>query len=306
LNRNYTVHEALRILRDHHITGSLQMVVRWIREGKLVGTRSENRKEGYLIDEDDLYEFITDRAPGLVQILKVHEEYLDNIVFDVTSPPPLMGKMKPKVQVESIKYNETQEEILNLNKKLIQIETDLLEKVDQLKSHQELIERNSSEGILELKQLIEQMNKKTTKPKKLDDGKQEDFFPNDEIKGDNVLSSQYLSLHYFLEEAGKYVPPEKKEDTSTKELLKDLHQYLLKNGRLKKIFFTPQMRKRKHAEVDFKNLLVKKVPEYLDDNPNKTIQSNEKGSDIADQSDKLAFKEQNPFTKHFNKQPSKF
>ncbi len=40
------------------------MVTRWIRYGKLRGTRTENRKDGYLIEEDDLYEFNDRRNPG--------------------------------------------------------------------------------------------------------------------------------------------------------------------------------------------------------------------------------------------------
>jgi hypothetical protein len=45
----YDVSSTLDMLKQYYITGSKQMITRWIREGKIKGTRSENRKEGWVI-----------------------------------------------------------------------------------------------------------------------------------------------------------------------------------------------------------------------------------------------------------------
>ena len=58
-----TVNEAFEILKTEKITNSAQMVRRWLRQGKLKGHRSENRKDGWRIDEKELKQFIAARAP---------------------------------------------------------------------------------------------------------------------------------------------------------------------------------------------------------------------------------------------------
>lgn len=52
-----TIQEALKILEEHNITSSLQMLRRWIRQGKIVASLP-SRKEGYRIDETSLNLFI--------------------------------------------------------------------------------------------------------------------------------------------------------------------------------------------------------------------------------------------------------
>ncbi|WP_044748908.1 hypothetical protein [Bacillus alveayuensis] len=74
----YNVHQALKILQQYYITDSIQMVTRWIREGKIKAERSENRKEGYKIRHEDLFEFIEELRPGLPEIMAVHEWYVEN------------------------------------------------------------------------------------------------------------------------------------------------------------------------------------------------------------------------------------
>ena len=53
-----TVKDACGILNDHHIGCSEQMLRRWLRQGRLIGTRSENRKEGWKICLRDLHQFM--------------------------------------------------------------------------------------------------------------------------------------------------------------------------------------------------------------------------------------------------------
>jgi len=52
-----TIQEALAILQDNHITNSVQMLRRWIRQGKIKATM-HSRKEGYLIDLTSLNAFV--------------------------------------------------------------------------------------------------------------------------------------------------------------------------------------------------------------------------------------------------------
>ncbi len=58
-----TVQEALELLKNEGITESDQVVRRWLREGKLKGVRSTNRKEGWRVDLNHLKQFINERKP---------------------------------------------------------------------------------------------------------------------------------------------------------------------------------------------------------------------------------------------------
>lgn len=67
------VYEVLDILKKYYITESEQMVTRWIREDKIKATRTDNRKEGWEINESDLYAFIDNLRPGLQQTYQENE-----------------------------------------------------------------------------------------------------------------------------------------------------------------------------------------------------------------------------------------
>ena len=57
----YTVQEMIRYLRDHRdyqIEESEQMIRRYLRQGKIQGIRSSNRKEGWRIPEDEVYRYL--------------------------------------------------------------------------------------------------------------------------------------------------------------------------------------------------------------------------------------------------------
>lgn len=74
MGRYINVHEALKILNVHYVTDSIQMVTRWIREGRILAERSENRKEGWRILEEDVYEFANEVNPGIVQLLGYYND----------------------------------------------------------------------------------------------------------------------------------------------------------------------------------------------------------------------------------------
>lgn len=77
--KHYNVHEALKILQQYYITECIQMVTRWIRERKIIAERSHNKKDGWKIHEDDLFEFIEDKRPGLRQVMAVYAEYINSL-----------------------------------------------------------------------------------------------------------------------------------------------------------------------------------------------------------------------------------
>jgi hypothetical protein len=56
-----TVEEAFHILQREGITHSIQMVRRWLRDGKIMGIRTPNRKEGWHIPKHELDVFIESR-----------------------------------------------------------------------------------------------------------------------------------------------------------------------------------------------------------------------------------------------------
>jgi hypothetical protein len=121
VGNQYNVYEALRVLQEHFITSSIQMVARWIREGKLLGSRTENRKDGYLIDEDDLYRFIEERKPGMILHIENEKEKVENT--------PLPEKAQSK---KVYSYKDIITERLAKQEKSIQL---IMEKIDTL-SHE--------------------------------------------------------------------------------------------------------------------------------------------------------------------------
>jgi hypothetical protein len=66
-----TVQEAFHILQQEDITHSIQMVRRWLREGKIKGISTPNRKEGWHIPKYALNVFIESREThiGLKQTI---------------------------------------------------------------------------------------------------------------------------------------------------------------------------------------------------------------------------------------------
>ena len=82
MTRWYNVNEALEVLKSYDITSSKQMITRWLREGKLVGEVSVNRKEGWRIHEKDLEDFIERMKPGLRKLFFRNEE-LQNELHDL-------------------------------------------------------------------------------------------------------------------------------------------------------------------------------------------------------------------------------
>jgi len=82
-DRILNAHEALKILKSHYITDNIQMVSRYIREGRLYAERA-SRKDGYKIKESDLYRFIEDERPMLPSIIYIYNQYVDGELIPKT------------------------------------------------------------------------------------------------------------------------------------------------------------------------------------------------------------------------------
>lgn len=52
------IHEALVILEENQVTDSVQMLRRWIRQGKIKATM-KSKKTGYIVDRESLHAFIS-------------------------------------------------------------------------------------------------------------------------------------------------------------------------------------------------------------------------------------------------------
>jgi hypothetical protein len=104
------------------------MVSQFIREGRLKGERA-SRKEGWLINEYDLYDFIDEEKPGIVEMVYVYDKYSESVyiptseefLFEKSRRIQLLLKndkeLKEKVEVdkdEMKKDNSTKELLIKL------------------------------------------------------------------------------------------------------------------------------------------------------------------------------------------------
>lgn len=193
----YNVHQALKILQEYYITDSIQMVTRWIREGKIKAERSANRKEGWRIRHDDLFEFIEEHRPGLPEVMGVYEWYVENsfsmlesdyhekhnkldseeVKGDSTHSEELMKQlMEEKNQLENQlinmqdELNLVYEQITELTVKIQKLEEenafliDLYEQMEEM--YQELKKENKQESSNEISETMDQQ-KNTSKTSKM-------------------------------------------------------------------------------------------------------------------------------------------
>ena len=143
--REYNIHEVLAILQRYYITDSPQMVSRWIRDGKIHGVRSENRKEGYRVSEEDLFEFIEEQRPGLPSIMNVYDEYVKNLNLD---------KGETQDNIEDHKEDEKKNEIFELRNRVQELEDQL----NDMEQEKQIVEMNVITKMEENSKLIKENN----------------------------------------------------------------------------------------------------------------------------------------------------
>jgi hypothetical protein len=144
VERIFNVHEALQILKRHYITGNIQMVSNFIREGRLKGERA-SRKEGWMIKEYDLYDFIDEEKPGIVEIVYVYDKYSESVsvptseefLFEKSRRIQLLlendkeCKEKKRVYSDEVRIDNTTKDLL---KKLSKDVNEIREEVKGIKS----------------------------------------------------------------------------------------------------------------------------------------------------------------------------
>ncbi len=129
--KKYTTEEALEILQKHYVTKSIQMVRRFIKEGKLEAERITDEKTGkrrFIIDEDSLMDFIEIKKPGMIE--KV------NMINEIKKD----GGTETNTSGNTVSFNEAHFQQTNeLLTELVEISKILVKKMDML------IDQNSKE-----------------------------------------------------------------------------------------------------------------------------------------------------------------
>ncbi|MGX9161979.1 hypothetical protein [Priestia megaterium] len=86
----YTVEEIFEMLQSYGLTKNIQVVRRWIRQGKIRAhfIEENNRKRGQQVKEEDWHAFLKDNAPGILNLLiekKALEKKLASTVPQIIS-----------------------------------------------------------------------------------------------------------------------------------------------------------------------------------------------------------------------------
>ncbi|OEF99159.1 hypothetical protein BHF71_10010 [Vulcanibacillus modesticaldus] len=105
------MYEALDILKKYYITESKQMVTRWIRQNKIKAIRTDNRKQGWEIDEEDLYAFIETLRPGL---RKIYQE-IEKLKQENKMLKEISKKVIAEVELKQLSFDDFEE--INTKKK---------------------------------------------------------------------------------------------------------------------------------------------------------------------------------------------
>ncbi|WP_044784537.1 helix-turn-helix domain-containing protein [Bacillus thuringiensis] len=73
------VQEAMEILEEHYIKVSYKTFTDWLRKLEIPGVPSDNRKEGWMIRQEDVFEFVDKKRPGLRQILQEYQGLIEDM-----------------------------------------------------------------------------------------------------------------------------------------------------------------------------------------------------------------------------------
>lgn len=79
MTRWINVQEAMQILEENYIKVSYKTFTDWLRTTVIPAVPSVNRKEGWIIREEDIFEFIDKKRPGLRKILQEYEQLIEDM-----------------------------------------------------------------------------------------------------------------------------------------------------------------------------------------------------------------------------------
>lgn len=243
MTRWYNVNEVLEVLKSYDITSSKQMITRWLREGKIVGEVSVNRKEGWRIHEKDLEDFIERMKPGLKKLFFRNEE-LQNELQDLREK---VSTLEQKEKIFPIASNVHIPEDWKIQVQLSQKQSGLLlEQVESLvKENRKLQEKNEilqkeKYLLIEEKMRLIDENKKLSLQKKKGkaiDGDKENANNNVSQKNHTEKAKEEkIPFSVFREELNKHLKEEmtkQQEQVLYKHLLKQMFE---EDGKLKESF----------------------------------------------------------------------
>ncbi|MDR7074677.1 hypothetical protein [Fictibacillus barbaricus] len=121
MEKTFNVHEAFKILKRHYIIENIQTVSRYIREGRLHGVKA-TRKDGWMIKEYDLYEFIDEEMPGIVEMVYIYDKYSESVIVP-NSESYLKGKKRIIAAEKNLDdvLNKINDELNHLNQQIEQL-----------------------------------------------------------------------------------------------------------------------------------------------------------------------------------------
>ena len=65
-NKLYTVNEAFEVLKEHEVITNIEVLRRWLRQGKIEGIAPTTRKKGWMITQAGIDKCLADHMPATV------------------------------------------------------------------------------------------------------------------------------------------------------------------------------------------------------------------------------------------------
>lgn len=156
MTRWINVQEAMKILEENYIKVSYKTFTDWLRKLEIAAVPSENRKEGWSIREEDLFEFIDKKRPGLRQILQEYQHLIQDIT-DVKQQVQALFHNKKEGEVEYMegRGNKTNDHIDFLYDMLLMMH----DEVEELKIQNQLMKDAYEQAAGEYDSLQKRMKK---------------------------------------------------------------------------------------------------------------------------------------------------
>lgn len=156
MTRWINVQEAMKILEENYIKVSYKTFTDWLRKLEIAAVPSDNRKEGWSIREEDLFEFIDKKRPGLRQILQEYQHLIQDI-NDVKQQVQALFHNKTEGEVEYMEGRKSKTgEHINYLYEVLQMMHD---EVEELKIQNQLMKDTYEQAAGEYKSLQKRMEK---------------------------------------------------------------------------------------------------------------------------------------------------
>ncbi|AHA07734.1 hypothetical protein TU60_23090 [Bacillus toyonensis] len=156
MTRWINVQEAMKILEENYIKVSYKTFTDWLRKLEIAAVPSDNRKEGWSIREEDLFEFIDKKRPGLRQILQEYQHLIQDI-NDVKQQVQALFHNKTEGEVEYMEGRKSKmSEHINYLYEVLQMMHD---EVEELKIQNQLMKDTYEQAAGEYKSLQKRVKK---------------------------------------------------------------------------------------------------------------------------------------------------